>query len=174
MLNVFVNTWKNYNENGADGGQWITLPMDADELEETLEEIYTKMGDFDAEPFINDYEWVTDWDGFDISEHESITELNELLNELDGLCESDQEVYAAAVEYWGREYVNPWDVDDYRLYSYIQNEYDLGYYWIEESGCYDLDKLGNLAHYIDYERFGRDVAIEADGGFTSYGFIERI
>ena len=34
MLNIFINTWKNYNENGADGGEWVTLPMKADELEE--------------------------------------------------------------------------------------------------------------------------------------------
>ena len=36
MLNIFINTWGNYNENGADGGKWIALPMDANELEETL------------------------------------------------------------------------------------------------------------------------------------------
>lgn len=34
MLNIFVNTWGNYNENGADGGEWITLPMEPEELEE--------------------------------------------------------------------------------------------------------------------------------------------
>ena len=37
MLNIFVNTWGNYNVNGADGGEWITLPMDPEELEEVLE-----------------------------------------------------------------------------------------------------------------------------------------
>ena len=39
MLNIYVNTWGNYNENGADGGEWITLPMDPAELEEVLENI---------------------------------------------------------------------------------------------------------------------------------------
>jgi hypothetical protein len=59
------------------------------------------------------------------------------------------------------------------LHTDIQNEYDLGYYWAVESGCYDLEKMGNLANYIDYEAFGRDINLETDGGFTSYGWIER-
>ena len=32
MLDIFVNTWGNYNENGADGGEWISLPMEAETL----------------------------------------------------------------------------------------------------------------------------------------------
>ena len=56
MLNVFINTWGNYNENGADGGEWITLPMDPDELEETLQAIAENMGDNDPEFCIHDYE----------------------------------------------------------------------------------------------------------------------
>ena len=60
MLNIFVNTWGNYNENGADGGEWITLPMDAEELEEVLENIAAAMGDNDPEWAIHDYEWLTD------------------------------------------------------------------------------------------------------------------
>ena len=65
------------------------------------------------------------------------------------------------------------DLEEYNLYVDITNDYDLGYYWAEESGCYDLSKMGHLSNYFDYERFGRDIALEADGGFTSYGFIER-
>lgn len=30
-IRIFLNTWKNYNENGADGGFWIDLPCDIDE-----------------------------------------------------------------------------------------------------------------------------------------------
>ena len=45
MLNLFVNTWGNYNTNGADGGKWITLPMDPEELEEVLENIAVFVSD---------------------------------------------------------------------------------------------------------------------------------
>ena len=173
MLNIFVNTWGNYNENGADGGEWITLPMDADELEETLEKIAENMGDHDPEFAIHDYEWTCEWEGFEISEYENIEELNEFCQRLSELNDYESKVYAAAVEYFGREHVEIDEIDEYNLYTDITDNYDLGYYWAVESGCYNTDELGTLGRYIDYEAFGRDINIEADGGFTSYGFIER-
>ena len=173
MLNIFVNTWGNYNENGADGGEWITLPMDADELKEKLQAIAEAMNDNDPEWLINDYEWTCEWEGREIDENESIFELNKYVTSLDELDECQQTVYAAAVEYWGYEYIDVEDVDDYNLYTDIHNEYDLGYYWAVESGCYEIDEKSPLSRYFDYEAFGRDINIEADGGFTSYGFIER-
>ena len=173
MLNIFVNTWGNYNVNGADGGEWITLPLESEELEEVLANIADNMGDPDPEWAIHDYEWTCEWEGFEISEYDNIVELNEYCNRLSELSEYDSKVYAAAVEYFGREYVEIDDLDDFNLYEDITDNYDLGYYWAVESGCYDTDNLGTLGRYIDYEAFGRDIAIEADGGFTSLGFIER-
>lgn len=69
MLNIFVNTWGNYNENGADGGEWITLPMDPKELEEVLENIAEAMGDEDPEWAIHNFEWTTEIEIEDISEY---------------------------------------------------------------------------------------------------------
>ena len=173
MLNIFVNTWGNYNENGADGGEWITLPMDSGDLEETLERIANNMGDFDPEYFINDYEYTTEMDLREIGEMENIAKLNEELQRFDDLSEWEQEVYTAAVEIWGHSEVDPDYLDEYNLYKDIKDEYDLGYYWAVESGCYDLEKMGNLANYFDYEAFGCDINLETDGGFTSLGWIER-
>lgn len=173
MLNIYVNTWGNYNENGADLGEWIELPMDADELEKKLETIAAAMNDEDPEWFINDYEWFTETPLREISENESILELNDELNKVDNLDYFEREIFVAACEIWGYEYVDLDDLDDYRLYGDIENEYDLGYYWAVESGCYDLDKMGNLANYIDYEAFGRDIALESDGGFSMFGWIEK-
>ena len=172
MLKIFVNTWSNYNGNGADGGRWLDLPMDPDELDETLENIAATMGDNDPEWTVHDWEY-DDIQGRRVSEYDDIQELNEYAQRLEDLSKWDREKYAAAVEYWGAEYVDPEDLDDFILYSDIETEYDLGYYWIQESGCYDLSKMGNLANYIDYEAFGRDVNMETDGGFTSYGWIEK-
>ena len=174
MLNIYLNTWGNYNENGADGGEWVTLPMDADELAEVMEKIADAMGDEDPEWFVNDYEWTCEWEGREIDENENIEQLNEYCERLSSLNEWESIVYASAVEYWGEKYVDIDDLDDYNLLTDVKDEYDLGYYWAVESGCYDLDKMGHLANYFDYEGFGRDIAIEADGGFTSYGFIERV
>ena len=174
MLNIFVNTWGNYNENGADGGKWITLPKDADELQELLEQIAENMGDHDPEFAIHDYEWTCDWDGIEISEYDNIQEINEYCLRLSELDEYESMVYAAAVEYFGRDNVDIDEIDDFNLYTDISDNYDLGYYWAVDSGCYNTDNLGTLGRYIDYEAFGRDIALEADGGFTSFGFIERL
>jgi antirestriction protein len=173
MLKIFVNTWGNYNTNGADGGRWLDLPMDQDELDETLEEIAAAMGDNDPEWAIHDYEWGDDFDGGKISEYDNIEELNEYAQRLADLSEWELKTYAAAVEVWGDRYVDLDELDEYNLYTDIETDYDLGYCWAHESGCYDLDKMGSLANYIDYEAFGRDIRLESDGGFTSYGWIEK-
>jgi antirestriction protein len=173
MLKIFVNTWGNYNENGADGGEWITLPMGDDDLSETLARIAGRMGDNDPEWAIHDYEWDDDFKGDAINEYSQIHELNEWLQRVADLDAYDLKVYAAAVEIWGDRNVEPEDTDEYNLYPDIETDYDLGYYWAVESGCYDLDKMGSLANYIDYDAFGRDIRLETDGGFSSYGWIEK-
>lgn len=171
MLNLFINTWKNYNENGADGGQWITLP--ADDLYSELDAIADQLGEDDPEFFINDYEWTTDLEFREIGEYENITALNVELEKLSELDDWEQEVFCAAIEIWGYDSVDPDDIDNYRLCNGVKDEYDLGYYWIQECGCRCLKEFGNLARYFDYASFGRDISMETDGGFTSYGWIER-
>ena len=173
MLRIFINTWGNYNENGADGGEWVQLPIDADELDEKMNALAEAMGDLDPEWFINDYEWTIDDSLRKIEENEDIFELNEEMEKLDELDDYEQKILMAAVQVWGYEYIDIDDLDDYCLYENIETDFDLGYYWIEESGCYDLNKMGNLKNYIDYEAFGRDVRLESDGGFCDYGWIER-
>lgn len=173
MLKIFINTWGNYNENGADGGRWVTLPMDEDELQEELNNIAEAMGDEDPEYCIHDYEWTTVYELGNINENESIFDLNEKVQRFDDLCEWKKKTFSAAVEYWGAKYVDPDDIDEYNLYTDIRDICDLGYYFVHEAGGYDLDKMGALANYIDYEAFGRDINLETDGGFTSFGWIER-
>lgn len=173
MLKIFVNTWGNYNENGADGGRWLDLPMDPEDLENTLDQIAAAMGDHDPEWAIHDYEWAEEFDGGEISEYDNIQELNEYAEQLDGLDKWELDTYAAAVELWGRQHVDIDDIRDYNLYPDITTDYDLGYYWAVESGCYDLEKMGHLSNYIDFDAFGRDIRFESDGGFTSWGWIER-
>lgn len=173
MLNIFINTWGNYNENGAHGGEWVALPLDADELTKTLERIAEQRGDNDPEFTIHDYEWVCEWGGFEISEYDNIEELNEFIQRLNDLTEWEQKTYCAAVEIWGKKYVDLDSLDDYNLYEEITSDYDLGYYWAMESGCYNLEKMGSLSNYIDFESFGRDIRFESDGAFSPYGWIER-
>ena len=174
MLNVYVNTWKNYNENGADGGEWVELPMFEPHLEETLERIAESMGDDDAEWFINDYEWTADnmEPLRDIDENDDILELNNFLEELSYMSEWELTVYRAAVEVFGADYVTPDDVDDFLLLADITDEYDLGYYYVHDLDAYNI-KSEPISSYIDYDALGRDLSMELDGDFSSYGWIQR-
>ena len=168
MLNLFVNTWGNYNENGADGGEWITLPMDADELEEVLENIAIKMGDNDPEWFINDYEWTIEMELGDVHEMDSITEWNDLCNEADGLEEWEAEEIAAAVEAYGYTFREALERHERGCFIFYQGRdlEEVAEEIINE--CYDLPEFA--LRYFDYEAFARDLSFD---GYTEtkYGVI---
>ena len=172
----YITNLGKYNE-GDLVGKWITFPIDEDEVNEVYKEIGCCYYDENGEYVNTGYEEIffTDWDGAytDLGEYVNIDTVNELAEQLQA-WEDDEEKFEAACEYWGFKYVIENSPDDYNLYSDIQTDYDLGYYWVEESGCYDLSKMGNLTNYIDYEAFGRDIRFETDGGHTEHGFIEYV
>ena len=109
MLHIFINTRGNYNTNGADGGEWITLPMDPDELEEVLKNIAEAMGDNDPEWAIHDYEWITEIEMDEISEHDNIQALNEKCQEIAELEEWESEEIAAAIDAFGYSFAEAMD-----------------------------------------------------------------
>lgn len=171
MLNIFVNTWGNYNENGADGGKWIALPMDADALEEELETIAAAMGDNDPEWAVHDYEWTTDIDLFDVSEYENILTLNEKLQELESLEEWELEEVAAAMDAFGYDFLEAVDRQQRGCFTLYRNM-DLTEVAEElVNDCYfTKDTTDIFTRYFDYEAFGRDLGY--DGYIeTKYGVI---
>lgn len=171
MLNIFVNTWGNYNENGADGGEWITLPMDEDELTETLEKIAAAMGDNDPEFCIHDYEWTMEIEPRDISEYENITALNEELQELDGLDEWDQKEIAAAMEAFGYEFKEAHERQQRGCFIFYAGQdledvaAELADEWLNSK---DIPSF--IANYFDYAAFARDLRFDGYNE-TSHGVI---
>ena len=171
MLNIFVNTWGNYNENGADGGEWITLPMEAEELEETLNKIAEAMGDHDPEWAIHDYEWTTEIEPREISELENITALNEELQELDGLDEWDQKEIAAAMEAFGMDFKEAYERQQRGCFIFYAGQdlddvaAELADEWLDSKDIPDF-----VARYFDYDAFARDLRFD---GYTetSHGVI---
>ena len=161
MLNIFINTWGNYNENGADGGEWVTLPMDADELEEKLISIAENMGDEDPEFCIHDYEWTTEIEPRDISELENITALNEELQELGNLDEWEQKEIAAAMEAWNYTFAEAYERQQRGCFIFYagQDLEEVAEELINE--CYDLPEFA--LRYFDYEAFARDLSFD---GYT--------
>ena len=174
-LKGFITNLGKYNE-GELIGEWITFPIDEDDLLDALKSIGCYYEDEDGNIHNEEYEeyFFTDWDcdfEHELGEYENIERLNELAETFN---EWDEDTFAAACEIWGFNNVIDGDPGDYQLYSNINDGYELGYYWAIESGCYDLKTMGPLANYIDYEAFGRDLTYDLNGGFSSYGWIEYI
>lgn len=172
----FITNLGKYNE-GELIGKWIDFPISEEELNTVLKEIGCKYYDEETEEFYNStYEeyFFSDWDSeLVFGEYESIDEVNEIAETVNAFSSWEEETFLAACELWGSSEVLENGIDSYNLYADIQSDYALGYYYAVESGCYDLDKMGSLANYIDYEAFGRDIRFESEGGFTSYGWLEK-
>lgn len=171
MLKVFVNTWGNYNENGADGGEWITLPMDEDELEEKLVAIADAMGDYDPEWAIHDYEWESNIDFGEVHEMDNIVKWNTLCEELESLDEDELKEIAAAVEAFGYDLESAIEKQQRGYFSFYPGEemIDVAHYLVDE--CYiTKDTPEIFSRYFDYEAFARDLGFD---GYceTSYGVI---
>jgi len=113
-----------------------------------------------------------------LGEYESLDKLNYLAALIDELSLSDQEKLVAIMEA-GCDEVS--DIDDlinltfnldcYDIMPGINDESDLGYYYAHEAGIYSEKDLGPLANYIDYERYGRDIAMDEQGRFTDEGYV---
>lgn len=155
-ISVFLNTWVNYNENGADGGFWVELPCDLDNVMERLAKSTGEEVD-EMEVFINDYE--TEIEGLEIAECDNIEELNELAEELEKLDEYDVEKIEAIMEAHGETLRNALDnIDNYTYYSGMTLE-DVAYELVEE--CYELSDFAK--QYFDYKAFARDLGCD---GYT--------
>ena len=155
LISVFLNTWANYNENGADGGFWIELPCDLDEALERLAESTGEEVD-EMEVFINDFE--TDINGLEISENSNISNLNDLAEQLEALDECDLEKLEAILESDGGSLENALEnIDCYEYYSNTTLE-NLAYEFVEEMNLPEFAQ-----RYFDYEAFVRDLGFD---GYT--------
>ena len=152
LISVFLNTWGNYNENGADGGFWVNLPCD---LGETLEKLAKSTGEEvdEMEVFINDYE--TDIDGLEIGEYTDLEALNETAEELEALDEYDIKKLEAILEADGGSLEDALEkMDDYIFYS-GQSLEDVAYEMIDEGVFGDIPD--SIINYIDISAIARDL-----------------
>lgn len=179
MIKAFVTNMGKYNE-GYLVGEWVELPITPDKWQDTLKRIGID-GKCYEEWFITDYDIDVDGLSEHLSEYSNISLLNYLAAKIADLSEYDLQLFEAALELGEHcnglcEIIEMIDgmSDAYEYMPDVNNDYDLGYYWIEESGCYDTSTLGNLSRYIDYEAFGRDVYLESSGCYTSHGYIQLI
>ena len=167
LISVFLNTWANYNENGAEGGFWVNLPCD---LEEVLEKLAKSTGEEvdEMEVFINDYD--TDLDGLEIGEHTDLETLNETAEELESLDEYDLEKLQAILEADGGSLENALEnMDDYIFYN-GQSLEDVASEMVEDGVFGDIPD--SIINYIDISAIAR--ALDYDGYTeTENGVIYR-
>ena len=180
---AFVTNLGKYNE-GELIGEWVKFPTTEEEMQKVFERIgigsKDEFGHVYEEWFITDYECPIYGVQKLLGEYESLDKLNYLASRIDEMDKWDQEKFVAIMEA-GCDEVS--DIDDlinltYNLDCYdflpdVTDEEDLGRYYIEEAGIYDTKAMGNLANYIDFERFGRDVAMDEGGRFTDDGYIRN-
>lgn len=176
-LKVFLTNVNAY-ASGQLQGEWLSLPTDS----ETLQSVFREIGLADGgEYFITDYE-CSAFPALKacLGEYENLNELNYLAAKLQEVAkEGNLEVFSAALEL-GKdtetvaELINLTEnLDCYTLLPEVCDEESLGRYAVE-IGAYDLDAMGDLAQYIDYEALGRDICINEGGQFTELGYIVRI
>ena len=180
MFKAFVTNLGKYNQ-GDLVGEWVEFPTTGEEMRGVLRRIGIGENDEFGCPyeefFISDYDYDMGCLSGKLGEYENLEVINYLAGRLEDLDVWEENVFSAAVDICDDAtdavgLINlSYNLDNYQLLPDVSNDSDLGYYWIEQSGCYDTSGMGSLANYIDYEAFGRDVAMEERGDFTSVGYV---
>jgi len=173
---AYITNLGKYNE-GVLIGEWVGFPATTDEMKDVLDRI--GINEQYEELFITDYEMPIIGMHGALGEYESLDELNYLAYKIDDMQDYQRDIFEAAIELGdyassAKDLINLTEnLDNYDLLPGVQDDSDLGYYWIEESGIYDLSNMGNLASYFDYEKFGRDIQLDEYGTYTDSGYVRR-
>ena len=175
---AFITNLGKYNE-GELVGEWVKFPTTAEELKEVFKRIGIGQKDDFGQPyeewFITDYDCYVDGLYSKLGEYENLDELNYLASKLDEMSESEYAQFQAGMEMGDhcgslQEIINLTEnLDCYEVYPDIHDYDDLGRYYIEELDVMQVPE--HLQNYIDYEAYGRDVAIDENGAFTDQGYV---
>ena len=163
-IKLFMNTWANYNENGADDGITPTGWMSLDEAEEYADKYE------EYEPFINDTDNVPEELG--VNEYSNIPETADMLRKYEDFDDTQREVFAAFIDD-GYKVDEAFDIVDDGDYFYVEGDTDtdLAYNYIDEIGGVENLDRDTLERYFDYDGFGRDLAfdfIKTENGYVSH------
>ena len=175
---AFITNLGKYNE-GELVGEWVKFPTTAEELKEVFKRIGIGQKDDFGQPyeewFITDYDCYVDGLYSKLGEYENLDELNYLASKLDEMSESEYAQFQAGMEMGDhcgslQEIINLTEnLDCYEVYPHIADYDDLGRYYIDELEVMQVPE--HLQNYIDYEAYGRDVAMDENGSFTDQGYV---
>lgn len=175
---AFITNLGKYNE-GELAGEWVKFPTTAEELKKVFERIgigsRDDFGNVYEEWFISDYDCYVDGLSKLLGEYEDLDELNYLASKIDGLDEGEYEHFLAAMEisdYTGdiKGIINLTDnLGKYDVYPGIEDYSDLGRMYVEELDALQVPE--HLRNYIDYEAYGRDIALDEVSAFSEHGYV---
>ena len=175
---AFITNLGKYNE-GELVGEWVKFPTTAEEMKEVFKRIGIGQKDDFGQPyeewFITDYDCYVDGLYDKLGEYENLDELNYLASKLDEMSDSEYAQFQAGMEMGDhcgslQEIINLTEnLDCYEVYPHIDDYDDLGRYYIEELEVMQMPE--HLQNYIDYEAYGRDVAMDENGSFTDQGYV---
>ena len=175
---AFITNLGKYNE-GELVGEWVKFPTTAEEMKEVFKRIGIGQRDDFGQPyeewFITDYDCYVDGLYDKLGEYENLDELNYLASKLDEMSDSEYAQFQAGMEMGDhcgslQEIINLTEnLDCYEVYPHIEDYDDLGRYYIDELEVMQVPE--HLQNYIDYEAYGRDVAMDENGSFTDQGYV---
>ena len=175
---AFITNLGKYNE-GELVGEWVKFPTTAEEMKEVFKRIGIGQRDDFGQPyeewFITDYDCYVDGLYDKLGEYENLDELNYLASKLDEMSDSEYAQFQAGMEMGDhcgslQEIINLTEnLDCYEIYPNIEDYDDLGRYYIDELEVMQVPE--HLQNYIDYEAYGRDVAMDENGSFTDQGYV---
>ena len=175
---AYITNLGKYNE-GELVGEWVKFPTTAEEMKKVFERIGIGQKDDFGNPyeewFITDYDCYVDGLYDKLSEYESLDELNYLASKLDDMKSWEYDQFCAAMEVGDhsgsvQEIINLTEnLECYDVYPDIHDYDDLGRYYIDELDAMQVPE--HLKNYIDYEAYGRDVALDEGGDFTDLGYV---
>lgn len=140
-IQLYMNTWANYNANGADieDGGWMTI----DQAKEFLERHK------DEEPFINDTDNVPN--DFGINEYTNPWQAIEMLETFENADNKD--ALTAIIEAEGSSNIQyaleVYDSGDYTFFAGVDNDYDLGKAYVNMVG--GISEVSHPENYINKE-----------------------
>lgn len=179
LFAAFITNLGKYNE-GTLVGEWVKFPTTYEEMQKVFERIGIGQKDDCGQPY---EEWfiTDDYDCYvpglydKLGEYENLDELNYLASKLDEMQFWEYDQFCAAMEMGDhsgsvQEIINLTEnLDCYGVYPDIEGYDDLGRYYIDELDAMQVPE--HLKNYIDYEAYGRDIALDEGGQFTDYGYV---
>lgn len=167
MLNIYLTDLSAYNE-GELIGEWISLPMDNDDLTSKIKSILREGAsvcgneeDEHEEYFITDYEFETEFKFADVGEYSNVYELNESCEELSDFDEDDLKKISYLVDNVGYELDDAMSKYDEVIIYENMRLIDVVEQYIDET--VDMSNIPTIiANNIDYESIKRDFEISGE------------